>query len=145
MWAISIQLNRKFPPLILIVSMLLVFFVINGVPLFQGTKSSPTPEEETAFLELKQVLQKIDGVGDVELFIYSGKISETESKNDLPNFSLFNEQTSKDHEIQSILVVAAGADNIQIQNKLRQYLSSVFILPQHRIVVVPMDEKGVLK
>jgi stage III sporulation protein AG len=120
--------------------------VINGVPFFQGANATPTPEEEaTEFQDLKKVLQKIDGVGDVELFIYSGKTSETESKNNLPNFTLFNEQTSKEREIQSILVVAAGADNIQIQNKLKQYLSSVFILPQHRIVVVPMDEKGVLK
>lgn len=126
--------------------MLLIFFVINGVPFFQDANSTPTPEEEaTEFQDLKKVLQKIDGVGDVELFIYSGKTSETESKNNLPNFTLFNEQTSKESEIQSILVVAAGADNIQIQNKLKQYLSSVFILPQHRIVVVPMDEKGVLK
>jgi len=126
--------------------MLLIFFVINGVPFFQDVNATPTPEEDaTEFQDLKKVLQKIDGVGDVELFIYSGKTSETESKNNLPNFTLFNEQTSKEREIQSILVVAAGADNIQIQNKLKQYLSSVFILPQHRIVVVPMDEKGVLK
>jgi len=126
--------------------MLLIFFVINGVPLLQDTKSSPTSEEAaTAFQDLKEVLQKIDGVGDVELFIYSGKTSESESKNNLPNFSLFGEQTSKESEIQSILVVAAGANNVQVQNNLRKYLSSVFILPQHRIVVVPMDEKGVLK
>ena len=126
--------------------MLLIFFVINGVPLLQDSTSTPTSKEAaTAFQDLKQVLQKIDGVGDVELFIYSGKTSETDSKNNLPNFSLFNEQTSKEGEIQSILVVAAGANNVQVQNNLRKYLSSVFILPQHRIVVVPMDEKGVLK
>lgn len=147
MWGISIQLkNKKFPPLILIVSMLIIFFVINGASLFKDAKSTPTSEEgATEFQELKQVLQKIDGVGDVELFIYSGESSKVDSENKIPSFTLFNEQTSKEIKIKSILVVAAGADDIQVQNKLRQYLSSVFILPKHRIVVVPMDEKGVLK
>lgn len=147
MWGISIQLkNKKFPPLILIVSMLIIFFVINGASLFKDAKSTPTSEEgATEFQELKQVLQKIDGVGDVELFIYSGESSTIDSEKNTPSFTLFNEQTSKEIGIKSILVVAAGADDIQVQNKLRQYLSSVFILPEHRIVVVPMDEKGVLK
>lgn len=120
---------------------------MNGVPFLNDSTSTPTSEDgASASQQLKAVLQKIDGVGDVELFIYSGKQSEvSSSKNSLPTFSLFNEQTSKESGIQSILVVAAGADNIQVQNKLKKYLSSVFILPEHRIVVVPMDEKGVLK
>lgn len=126
--------------------MLLIFFVMNGVPFLNDSTSTPTSEDGAyASQELKAVLQKIDGVGDVELFIYSGKKNEVDSKSSLPTFSLFNEQTSKESGIQSILVVAAGADNIQVQNKLKQYLSSIFILPEHRIVVVPMDEKGVLK
>jgi hypothetical protein len=146
-WGISIQLkNKKFPPMLLIISMLIIFFVMNGVSLFKDTKSTPTSEEvATEFLELKQVLQKIDGVGDVELFIYSGESNTTVSEDKIPSFSLFNEQTSKEIGIKSILVVAAGANDIQVQNKLKQYLSSVFILPEHRIVVVPMDEKGVIK
>lgn len=126
--------------------MLLIFFVMNGVPFLNDSTSTPTSEDgASASQELKAVLQKIDGVGDVELFIYSGKQNEVDSKSSLPTFSLFNEQTSKESGIQSILVVAAGADNIQVQHKLKQYLSSIFILPEHRIVVVPMDEKGVLK
>ena len=126
--------------------MLIIYFVLNGVPLFNDTKETLTTEEgATAYQDLKQVLQKIDGVGDVELYIYNGKTSSNILGNEQPKFSLFNEQTSKESEIQSILVVAAGADDLQVQNKLRQYLSTVFILPKHRIVVVPMDEKGVLK
>ncbi|MET1014036.1 MAG: hypothetical protein ABWX61_05950 [Paenisporosarcina sp.] len=146
-WGISILFkNQKLPPIILIVSMLLIFFVLNGVPFLNDSTSTPKSEDvASASQELKEVLQKIDGVGDVELYIYSGKESEMVSKSSLPTFSLFNEQANKEKGIQSILVVAAGADNIQVQNKLKQYLSSVFLLPEHRIVVVPMDEKGVLK
>ena len=126
--------------------MLLIFFVLNGVPFLSDSTSTPKSEDgASASQELKEVLQKIDGVGDVELYIYNGKPGDVDSKSSLPSFSLFNEQTNKERGIQSILVVAAGADNIQVQNKLKQYLSSVFILPKHRIVVVPMDEKGVLK
>ena len=144
---LSIKSNRiKSGILLASLLVFMVFVLLNG-SLFNSQQSSASQSQDTLSQEqsLKKVLEKMAGVGEVELFFYSGMNAEQQTDSEKPSFPLFDQKSEEPTAIQSVLVVADGAKHAHIQSMLKEYLSAVLMLPEHRIVVVPMDEKGVSK
>ncbi|MGB2993379.1 MAG: hypothetical protein WBB47_12150 [Paenisporosarcina sp.] len=143
----SIKTNRMKSGLLLAsLLVFLVFFLFNET-IFTKQSYTTSQSEDPATQEqsLKKALEKMAGVGEVELFFYTGTNEPLQTVSEKPSFALFDPKTEEQTKIQSVLVVARGADQAQTRLKLTKYLSAVLILPEHRIVVVPMDEKGVSK
>ncbi len=143
----SIKTNRMKSGLLLAsLLVFLVFFLFNETIFTkQAYTTSQSQEPATQEQSLKKALEKMAGVGEVELFFYTGTNEPLQTVSEKPSFALFDPKTEEQTKIQSVLVVARGADQAQVRLKLIKYLSAVLILPEHRIVVVPMDEKGVSK
>ncbi|WP_424413812.1 hypothetical protein [Paenisporosarcina sp.] len=143
----SIKTNRMKSGLLLAsLLVFLVFFLFNET-IFTKQSYTTSQSEDPATQEqsLEKALEKMAGVGEVELFFYTGTNEPLQTVSEKPSFALFDPKTEEQTKIQSVLVVARGADQAQTRLKLTKYLSAVLILPEHRIVVVPMDEKGVSK
>lgn len=91
--------------------------------------------------QLETVLQMMEGVGEVEIFLYYG---EEEKKNPLSNyFSNSSTSTSTRSNLQGVLVVAEGASDVKLKNHLTHILASVLQVPEHRIVIVEMKDRGI--
>lgn len=124
----------------------MVFFLLNeSIFTKQPNTSSQSQDAVTLEHSLKTALEKMAGVGEVELFFYTGMNEPQQTVTEKPSFALFDQTTNEQKTIQSVLVVASGADQAKTRIMLKEYLAAVLILPEHRIVVVPMDEKGVSK
>ena len=143
----SIKMNRTKSGLLLASLLVFMVFFLFNETLFTKQPYTTSQSEDPATQEqsLEKALEKMAGVGEVELFFYTGTNEPLQTVSEKPSFALFDPKTEEQTKIQSILVVARGADQAQIRLKLIKYLSAVLILPEHRIVVVPMDEKGVSK
>ncbi len=124
----------------------MVFFLFNG-SIFTKQPNTTSQSQDTFSQEqsLTIALEKMAGVGEVELFFYTGTNEPQQTVSEKPSFALFDQKTEEQTTIQSVLIVATGADQAQTRLMLKKYLSAVLFLPEHRIVVVPMDEKGVSK
>lgn len=143
----SIKTNRMKSG-ILLASLLvfMVFFLLNeSIFTKQPNTSSQSQDAVTLEHSLKTALEKMAGVGEVELFFYTGMNEPQQTVTEKPSFALFDQTTNEQKTIQSVLVVANGADQAKTRIMLKEYLAAVLLLPEHRIVVVPMDEKGVSK
>ncbi len=124
----------------------MVFFLLNeSIFTKQPNTSSQSQDAVTLEHSLKTALEKMAGVGEVELFFYTGMNEPQQTVTEKPSFALFDQTTNEQKTIQSVLVVATGADQAKTRIMLKEYLAAVLLLPEHRIVVVPMDEKGVSK
>ncbi len=124
----------------------MVFLLFNdSIFTKQTNTTSQSQDPNSQEQSLKKALEKMAGVGEVELFFYTGTNEPQQTVSERPSFALFDQNTEERTTIQSVLVVASGADQVQVRLMLKKYLSAVLLLPEHRIVVVPMDEKGVSK
>lgn len=143
----SIKPNRMRSGILLASLLVFMVFVLLNGSLFTGQQETTSQSQDSFTQEqsLKTALEKMAGVGEVELFFYTGMNESRQAVSEQPSFTLFDQQNKQQTTIQSVLVVAEGAHQVQIRSMLTEYLSAVLLLPQHRIVVVPMDEKGVSK
>ena len=144
---LSIKPNRIKSGILLASLLVFMVFVLFSDSLFNNQQDT-TSQSQDSFTQqqsLKNALEKMAGVGEVELFFYTGMNESQKTVSEKPSFALFDQQTTEQTSIQSVLVVANGAHQAKIRSMLKEYLSAVLLLPQHRIVVVPMDEKGVSK
>lgn len=143
----SIKTNRMKSGILLASLLVFMVFFLFSETIFtkQPNTTSQSQDAITQEHSLKTALEKMAGVGEVELFFYSGTNEPQQTVTEKPSFALFDQTTKNQTTIQSVLVVASGADQVKTRSMLKEYLSAVLLLPQHRIVVVPMDEKGVSK
>jgi len=110
--------------------------------IFDGVgKKGQMEEDSRAYAALEQALMEIEGVGEVKLYFH---YQEGEAVNPLTDyFSLSTAQVEKGADnLQGILVIAEGAADPGIQNKLSKLLSAVIQLPEYRIVIVEMKKRG---
>lgn len=143
----SIKQNRLKSGIVLASLLVFMVFFLFSESIFtkQSNSSSQSPDQTTQEQSLKKALEKMAGVGEVELFFYTGTNEPQTTVSEKPSFALFDQTNVEQSTIQSVLIVAEGADQATIRLMLKDYLSAVLLLPEHRIVVVPMDEKGVSK
>lgn len=96
-------------------------------------------EENGEFVALEEALMEIEGIGDVTLYFHYENGNAGNPLSDY--FSMSTTSPKKGNELQGVLVIAEGAENLEIKSKLLRILSTVLQLPEHRIVV-EMKKRG---
>ncbi|AYC29545.1 hypothetical protein [Paenisporosarcina cavernae] len=132
--ATPFHMTSKTIPFLLLTVLLLLF-------LWNKTTSSFSSSEETELQStektLEQILQKMDQVGEVRVFLNKGESSNETSNT--PSFeAIFAKEEKTSLEIQSVLIVAEGAENPHIKRLLKETVANLFLLPEHRIIVTQM-------
>ncbi|PYF03021.1 hypothetical protein [Ureibacillus chungkukjangi] len=104
-----------------------------------GTKQSTISSTEEARLE--QALSQIQGVGLVKVYFhYDNQPPKGNDTDNLLNGYLSSSETEK--YVTGLLVVSEGASNPTIKRQLLETISRVMEMPTHRIMIVPMENKG---
>ena len=99
---------------------------------------SKNKEAQYSFNSLEQILQSMDGVGKVSLYIH---YDSPQQQNDL--FGGYFDVSTQQQVITGVLLVAEGASDESIRRKLITTLSSLLQIAAHRITVVPMKEERI--
>ena len=108
----------------------LIVLALVGFLLFRQ-ETSPSVNE-TVEAKLATTLSKIEGVGQVYVYVH------TEESRESPLFS-FSAVESAD-AYTGVLIVSEGASSPLIRRKLQETVSAILQLPAHRIVILPMEE-----
>ncbi len=111
------------------------------LPMFQTSSTNervtPSSNEE----KLEQTLRAMQGVGEVKVYFYYGEMTNETDENNL--FSQYFRGTDKGvKDVTGMLIVSEGASDIFVKNEIRAVVSQVMQLPIHRIIIVPMENKG---
>lgn len=115
-----------------------IIFINTAFGSIGGEKKNGEESREVAALEA--ALMKMEGIGEVVIYFH---YEHEEVASPLADyFSVSGGTASKKNPLQGLLVVAEGADNPRTKNELKQILSAVLQLPEHRIVIVEMENKG---
>lgn len=119
----------------------LVFILLNPPWNSDGTTSGKSIEKEgnTEAAALESALKKIDGVGEVSIYLHPPK--GTEEKSPLTDY-FTKSADSNTNEATGVLVVAEGAGKPGLKSELTRILSAVLQVPEHRIVIVEMTKRG---
>ncbi|AMQ06685.1 MULTISPECIES: hypothetical protein [Sporosarcina] len=118
--------------------LLVIIFINSSLGVIGGEKGKK--EESGEFAALQESLMKIEGIGEISLYFH---YENRESTNQLTDyFSTSTASAKKGSELQGVLVVAEGAEDFKIQNELSKILSTVLQLPEHRIVIAKMNNRG---
>lgn len=117
---------------------LVIIFINSSLGGIGGEKGKK--EENREFVELEDALMKIEGIGEVSLYLHYVNGESTNPLSDY--FSLSTASAKKGNPLQGILVVAEGAEDAKIRNELSKILTAVLQLPEHRIVIVEMKKRG---
>lgn len=126
--------KRAGRPLLVIIVVLVVVIMYSGF----ASWSQQSPAAVTAEQKLEQILQQIQHVGQVRVYFHYGEIANEESE----LFSDYFRTSETATTISGVLIVAEGATSPSIKKLLMKTVSDVMQLPQHRIVIVPMEMKG---
>lgn len=86
--------------------------------------------------ELEAILGRIDGVGQVKVYIHQDNVKQETSV-----FQSYFQNEASENSVFGILVVAEGATDDGVKRSLINTLSRVLQVPTHRIVIVPMVVK----
>lgn len=116
-----------------------IVFINSTIGSMGGEKEKGEESREVTALE--QTLMKIEGIGEVSIYLHYDQREESSPLADY--FSTSGSKTGKENPLQGILVVAEGADNPKMKNELTRIISTVLQLPEHRIVVEEMNKRGI--
>lgn len=89
--------------------------------------------------KLEQVLSEMEGVGNVKVYFHYDGGNSTDDHL-LSDYFRSNGQASK--TVSGMLVVSEGASNPTIKLELQKTISGIMQMPAHRIMIVPMENKG---
>lgn len=79
--------------------------------------------------QIKSCLQKMEGVGDVEVFLNISTVSDSYMGND-------------SFKVDGIMIVAEGADNPLVVKDITEACEALFSLEAHKIKIVRMKEEN---
>jgi len=103
----------------------------------EGEQHQSTTEES----RLEQALGRIQGVGQVKVYFhYDAKPPNGNDSDSLLNGYLSSSE--QEDVVSGLLVVSEGASNPAIKKQLLETISRVMQMPTHRIMIVPMENKG---
>lgn len=103
------------------------------------SKTETNVEELQTPDDLASVLERIRGVGRVAVYYHYSNGSEEATESDVSFFQWTSDSKRDKEELIGVLVVAEGASDKRIQNKLVITLSSVLQISPHRIVIEEME------
>ena len=127
--------------LIFIPIAVLVFIAYISVTLNDSNEKEQYQSSSAEESRLEQALGQIQGVGQVKVYFHYGNESPAENDSD----SLLNGYLSsgeKEKSVSGLLVVSEGASNPAIKKQLLETISRVMQMPTHRIMIVPMENRG---
>ena len=108
----------------------LIVLALVGFLLFRQDASPSV--NETVEAKLAATLSKIEGVGQVSVYVHTATSKES---------SLFSFSTVENTDVYTgVLIVSEGASSSLIRRQLQETVSSILQLPAHRIVILPMEE-----
>ncbi|TQR14510.1 hypothetical protein [Psychrobacillus lasiicapitis] len=120
---------------VLIISLLFSeMFLWNNESNEQETKLAPKTTEDLGY-----ILEKISGVGRVEVYFHYKESTEKSTESEVSFFQWTSDSRGDKEELIGILVVAEGARDKRVQNNLIKTLSSVLQIAPHRIVIQEME------
>ena len=120
---------------VLIISLLFSeMFVWNDESNATDTNLAPKTTEDLGY-----ILEKISGVGRVEVYFHYKQSTEKSMESDVSFFQWTSDSRENKEELIGILVVAEGARDKRVQNNLIKTLSSVLQIAPHRIVIQEME------
>lgn len=82
--------------------------------------------EEALSKQAEEILSQVQGIGNVAVFVFAQGRSDP---------IILKE---KEPQIKGVLVVAEGAGNVAIKGQLSKTVQSLFALPAHRVMILPM-------
>lgn len=93
---------------------------------------------KTLEYKLRRILGKVEGVGEVDVFINYKDNTETIGSNVMLN----NQERKKSDKkmVEGIIIVAQGGGDAQIISLIRNSVSESFGIPLHKVVVLKMSE-----
>ena len=108
----------------------LIVLALVGFLLFRQDTSPSV--NETVEAKLAAALSKIEGVGQVSVYVHTeaSKESSLFSFSDVENVDAYT----------GVLIVSEGAKSPLIKRQLQETVSAILQLPAHRIVILPMEE-----
>ena len=113
--------------------------VVNNSAIKQNTFVDDTVKEDNQNPEqkLKRILARVEGVGEVDVFINFRKDS-------ISKVSVFSKEDSSNSEtkaiVEGVIVVAQGGGNSEIVSVIRNSVSEIFCIPLHKVIVLKMSE-----
>ena len=110
----------------------LIVLALVGFLLFRQDTSPSV--NETVEAKLAAALSKIEGVGQVSVYVH------TEESRESSLFSLSKVENTDAYT--GVLIVSEGAKSPSIKRQLKETVSTILQLPAHRIVILPMMEEG---
>lgn len=110
-----------------------IIFINSTIGSMGGEKGKGEENREES--QLEQALMKIEGIGEVSIYLH---YDQKEEPSPLSGYFSGSGSSVKQNPLQGVLVVAEGADNPKTKNELTRILSTVLQLPEHRIVVEEM-------
>lgn len=134
--------TRKYKSVLFGTLLVLVIIFMNSGIFGIGGEKTKIEEASGKYAELEQALMRVEGVGEVTLYIHSNNGEETNPLSDYFSLSTTPKKDTRADNVGGILVVAEGAKDLGIKNELSKILSAVTQLPEHRIVIVEMKKRG---
>lgn len=104
-----------------------------------GSNATDTNLAPKTTEDLGYILEKISGVGRVEVYFHYKDSAEKSTESDVSFFQWTSDGRGNKEELIGILVVAEGARDKRVQNNLIKTLSSVLQIAPHRIVIQEME------
>lgn len=95
-------------------------------------------ENNTLEYKLKKILSKVEGVGEVDVFINYKVNNELASNNMLFKSDKLKENNSG--VVEGIIVVAQGGGDTLVVSLIRNSVSESFGIPLHKVIVLKMSE-----
>lgn len=130
---------KKIQTILLGTISILVIIFINSILGGVGGKKGQE-EENRGNVALEEALMSIKGIGDVLLYFHYEQGEITNPLSDY--FSPSTTSAKKGNQLQGILVVAEGAEDLKVRSELSRILSAVLQLSEHKIVIVEMKKRG---
>lgn len=133
--------NWKKQKLIFIPIAVLVFIAYISVTWNDSNEKEQYQSSSEEEARLEQALSQIQGVGQVKVYFHYESQNPTENDSD----SLLNgylSSSDQEKNVSGLLVVSEGASNPAIKKQLLETISRVMQMPTHRIMIVPMENRG---
>ncbi|MFD1204414.1 MULTISPECIES: hypothetical protein [Sporosarcina] len=116
---------------------LFIIFMNTTLGSIGGEKGKGVESREAAALE--EALMKIEGIGEVHIYFHYDQAEGASLSN---YFTSSSSAAKKENSLKGMLVVAEGVENPKVQNELKRMLSAVLQLPEHRIQIQKMKNRG---
>ena len=122
---------------VIVIAVVIVAYILYSSGSFTGTSAQKTSSTDTES-RLEEILSKINGVGKVKVMIYyENSLNNSEDSSISFNSSYFS--SSNNYEIKGVLVVAEGADNMEVKVQILRAVETLLSINADCIEIFTMN------